>query len=576
MDNLTQLTDRKGKIATFTYDALNRPTLAQYGRSMKGQNLTAPDASVAYAWDAGDRLTQATDSQGGSLSRSYDSLDHPLSETTAQGTVSYSHDAAGHRTAMTVAGQPQVAYGYDDADRVTTITQGASQVSFSYDAAGRRATLTLPNGVTANYGYDAADQLTGLSYAQGGTPLGELTYAYDAAGRRIQTGGSLARLALPQAMSSASYDAANRLTSWAGTAHSYDANGNLTSDGAKSYGWDSRNRLASLSGAASASFVYDALGRRASKMVSGTTTNFLYDGLNPVQELSGTTPTANLLTGLGIDEYFSRTDAGGTKSFVTDALGSTLALTDAAGAIQTSYTYAPYGETTASGQGGSNAFQYTGRENDGTGLYFYRARYLDAVKGRFVSEDPIGLAGGVNLYAYAGGNPINHTDPSGLLFGGTIDAGEFYGDLAAQYWADKAINSTGIESWGYAFMGGLASLWTPCTSDTTAATLAVGAGIGRYLGRPFWQYYPAENPGFSSAWITRGWGWKPPYTPGPQAASRLGLPPWNPGTAVRPINPSPFQFVGGPTSVKPYTNTAYPGYFQPGGGIQYKIGGWPR
>jgi RHS repeat-associated protein len=111
---------------------------------------------------------------------------------------------------------------------------------------------------------------------------------------------------------------------------------------------------------------------------------------------------------------FTRTDSGGTRSLLADALGSTLALADAAG-IKTQYTYAPYGETETSGAASGNAFQYTGRENDGSGLYYYRARYYDAVKSRFIEADPIGIAGGVNLYTYVGGNPLSRTDPLGLF-----------------------------------------------------------------------------------------------------------------------------------------------------------------
>ena len=138
------------------------------------------------------------------------------------------------------------------------------------------------------------------------------------------------------------------------------------------------------------------------------------DGINPVQELTGSTPKANLLTGLGVDETFSRTDASGARHLLTDALGSTLALTDGAGAVQTRYSYEPYGKTTVSGTASSNSFEYTGRENDSTGLYFYRARYYNPGLQRFVSEDPIGLAGGVNVYGYVGGNPISFTDATGL------------------------------------------------------------------------------------------------------------------------------------------------------------------
>lgn len=102
-------------------------------------------------------------------------------------------------------------------------------------------------------------------------------------------------------------------------------------------------------GGAAASFSYDGLGRRSGKTVGGAAT-FAYDGLNVVQELTGGTPRANLLTGQGLDETYSRTDTTqGTRSFVTDAQGSTLALTDGTSAIKTSYAYEPYGAVSASG-----------------------------------------------------------------------------------------------------------------------------------------------------------------------------------------------------------------------------------
>jgi hypothetical protein len=105
-------------------------------------------------------------------------------------------------------------------------------------------------------------------------------------------------------MMNTSYDAANRITNWAGTNFSSDANGNLTSDELTNYTWNARNQLTGLSGGTSASFSYDGIGRRRSKTVGGTTTNFLFDGFNLAQELSGGTPTATFLTGLGIDEIF--------------------------------------------------------------------------------------------------------------------------------------------------------------------------------------------------------------------------------------------------------------------------------
>ena len=145
----------------------------------------------------------------------------------------------------------------------------------------------------------------------------------------------------------------------------------------------------------------------------GISTSFLYDGVNPVQELNGTTVTANLLTG-GVDERFLRTDASGTANYLTDALGSTVALTDSTGNSNVQYSYAPYGSISITGTT-TNSYTYTGREIDGLAINYYRARYYNPATGRFLSEDPLGFDGGdVNLYAYVEDNPINETDPLGL------------------------------------------------------------------------------------------------------------------------------------------------------------------
>lgn len=93
---------------------------------------------------------------------------------------------------------------------------------------------------------------------------------------------------------------------------------------------------------------------------------------------------------MGVDQFASRTDTNGARMPLTDALGSVLALVDDAGAIQTEYIYGPFGATTASGQASANASQFTGRDNDGTGLYYYRARYYSPALQRFISEDPLG------------------------------------------------------------------------------------------------------------------------------------------------------------------------------------------
>jgi RHS repeat-associated protein len=410
--NIQKFTDRRGKVTSYEYDGLNRRIFAGFGTI--GTPPTASyESTITYSYDAADRLTLAADSWSGPITRSYSEQARTISETTPQGTVSYAFDAAGRRTQMTVMGQQPVSYTFDDANRLLGLTQGTANVSFAYDDANRRTSLGLPNGTAMEYGYDNASQLTSITYKNGANVIGDLTYAYDRAGNRTKMGGSFARTGLPPPVTTATHDAANRLTQRGANLLTYDANGNLTSDGSNSYTWNSRNQLVSISGGTAATFQYDAFGRRINKAVGGTSTSFLYDGQNLIQEQSTQLGNANIL-GRGIDEIFTRSESSGTYNLFTDGLGSTLSLLDASGNVQSEYSYGAFGATASTGTASTNASQYTGRENDGTGLYYYRARYYSPALQRFISEDPIGFKGGdFNLYAYVGNNPINFVDPLG-------------------------------------------------------------------------------------------------------------------------------------------------------------------
>jgi len=228
------------------------------------------------------------------------------------------------------------------------------------------------------------------------------------------------------------YNTANQMLPFNTQNMTYDANGNMISltnaCGTTNYTWDARNRLVGINGftstctSLSASFEYDALGRRIQKSVTDTvngtrTTNYIYDGLDIVQEIENGIPAVNYIRTLNIDEPLARIKADGSvRYYQTDALGSVIALTDEMGVARTKYSYDPFGNVTISGEASDNPFQYTGRENDGTGLYFYRARYYSPELQRFISEDPIGFAGGtLNLYEYVGNNPVNFVDPLGLI-----------------------------------------------------------------------------------------------------------------------------------------------------------------
>ena len=330
MGNLSRQIDRKGQLAVYSYDPLNRRSGGSY----------ADGASTSFVYDAVGRLIQATDSTSGTIANHYDDLNRLTAQISNLGTVSYEYDAIGRRTRMNVPGQSPVTYAYDEASRLRQIVQGTNVVDFNYDAAGRRTKLALPNGVATEYQYDPASRLIALIYRNALGTLGDLTYQYDKAGNRIGVGGSFARTLLPDPVNAATYDAANRQVALGNKTMTNDANGNLTSmsepSGITTYIWDARNRMFGLNGPGNtASFSYDALGRRSGKTINSQRVQYVYDGLNPVQETSGANVLANTLTGLRIDEYFSRADSSGTQHMLTDALGSTLVSLISSGTVQT-------------------------------------------------------------------------------------------------------------------------------------------------------------------------------------------------------------------------------------------------
>jgi len=403
--NVIQATDRNGQTATFQYDALNRRVGASY----------ADGSSIHYQLDSAGRLVRASDSIGSEMLFSYDNLDQLISWSAEPGTIRYTYDRAGRRTSMIASGQPGVTYTYDANSQLRQVFRGSLSTNLGYDALGRRTRLTLPNGVSTDYSYDAASRLTELVYSNFlGTVLGNLTYQYDGAGNRRGTGGSLAQTLLPPAVASATYDAANRQLQFADNTMSYDPAGNLLSisnpTGVTTLDWDARQRLIGLTTPSlSAQFSYDLANRRKSRQVNGQLTQYFYEGITSVLDRTNTANT--YFSGLGIDQPWAR---NGSEFYLADAVGSIVGLTDASGAMANRYSYEPFGRTSSQGTS-SNPFQFTGRENDGTDLYYYRARYYSPVLHRFLSEDPLGMSTGeVNAYSYVSNNPLTRVDPLGL------------------------------------------------------------------------------------------------------------------------------------------------------------------
>lgn len=427
--NLQTVTDRKGQTTTYTYDSLNRVTRVDY----------ADGSFTTYAYDTTGKVTTITDSVSGTIDYTYSTsasggpVGRVINETTPQGSVSYAYDAIGRRTGMTVMGQPTVNYSYDAGGRLsgidTLINGGAAYFGISYDLSGRAASVSLPNGVTTNYTYDNASRLLSLQHRDPiNAVLESLGYTYDANGNRTSMDRRSANIPAPFPASNILFNEANQMLTFNTRNITYDANGNMTtmtnSCGTTTYTWDARNRLVGIDGfkpdcsSLTASFIYDAMGRRVQKTIDGRTIQYVYDGQDILQEIENGLPSVNYIRTLNIDEPLARIDAATNtvRYYHADALGSIIGLTDENGQEVTKYDYDSFGTVAISGEISDNPFQYTGRESDGTGLYYYRARYYSPELQRFISEDPIRFdSGDVNFYVYVGNNPVKFTDPFGLL-----------------------------------------------------------------------------------------------------------------------------------------------------------------
>ncbi|GAB2941669.1 hypothetical protein GCM10027280_32790 [Micromonospora polyrhachis] len=403
--NQKKHTSRRNVVTEHDYDELDRVTQTRIGTG----------STIGYIYDAGGRLRSTDDSVAGVTTVDYDDLDRVTAETTPQGTVSYAYSATVRDRTMTVPGRSATRHIYDANGELAEIQQGGTAVTtVGRDLIGRPERVGAPGtGVSQTYAYNDAGQVSSITYRANTTVLGDIGYQYDDAGQPIRTTGSYSRTQLPAAFGPATYDQANRIETIAGVTVSYDADGNLTSDGTTTYTWNDRGELAGLSRTGlTATFGYATDGRRLDRTINSATTNYLYDGPNPLQEKVNGAVTATM-TSAGTDGWQLRESGGTTKRYLTDALGSTLGLVDNAGA-GASYAYEPFGATTVDGNDDGNPYRYTGREDDGTGLYYYRNRYYSPLLQRFISEDPIGLASGdTNPYAYVFNHPTALTDPMG-------------------------------------------------------------------------------------------------------------------------------------------------------------------
>jgi RHS repeat-associated protein len=420
LGRLTQRTDQRGKATHIAYDSLSRVASLSY----------ADGKSVAFTYDAtGHRLTR-TDEIGAS-SYAYDAIGRLTSFHDPYGfQIGYQYDKTGLPTQVTYPGGHAVHYSYDAAKRMTQVTDWLNQATtYQYDAGGRLSQVVSPNGYKTAYGYDSASRLVHLSNTKADqTLLSSYDFTLDAIGRRTQVARvePLKPWITPESVPAA-YDAENELLSAGGASSAYDANGNLLSAanpaGATDYHFNDEDRLASISSAQGVvSFAYDGDGNRLSKSANGQTTKLIVDPSRPLPDVVAETDGGGAVQkyyvyGLGLVSQISA-DGSQVRYYHYDPLGSTIALSDPSGQVTDQYVYDEFGGLNRKVGATPNPFQYVGQlgvQNDGTGLYAMRARYYDPRSGRFISRDPIGFTGGMNLYGYAGNDPISSIDPSGLF-----------------------------------------------------------------------------------------------------------------------------------------------------------------
>jgi RHS repeat-associated protein len=402
-----------------TYSYLGLDTIVQQARPQANGELTyiQQTGESNLITDGGDQYT-GLDRFGRVVDQNWAFISAP---STSAERFQYGYDRAGNALYQNNLLSPSQSELY----RANSTTSGDSNTA--YDPLGRMTAFA--RGTLSSSGHNAT-QLDTIA-----TTTRTQTWSLDAFGNWSTVASSVN--GGTQTNLTRNFNAQNQTT---GTSYGYDHNGNSTLDNSTNFTYDAWNRLISASGSATASYAYDALGRRIVENYSGlSTTNHLYYSPNwqVIEERKNGTASSNVnfqyVWGAAyIDELVLRdTYSGGllqTSSRLyaqQDANYDTTSLIDTTGTVKERYEYDPYGAVSYFDAGwnsrssSSYGWQYLhqgGRLDVATGWYGFRNRDLIPSEGRWAERDPLGLAAGdSSLYRYENNTPIGQIDPSGLM-----------------------------------------------------------------------------------------------------------------------------------------------------------------
>ena len=425
--NLITRTNANGSVVQFQYNAVN------------GLQKTIYPGGVtnSYSYDKNGLLTNAVDVLGSSRF-AYDRMNWRTQSVSIVGsvtsTVTSVYDLKGNRTRIVYPGGLTVTNTFDAVDRLAAVADWAGRtVVYAYDGLHSPTGLAYPNGANGTFVWDSASRLARVTYSTNGGAFLDHAYTLSPAGDRVREDVNAGLLpTLSPAVQRLTQDPADRLTAlyqktlpdspaWATNTPTWEANGNMLADGAGlTLTYDAMNRVTNLQSAAvgNRSVFYNACGSPVKRVVNGTNIVDVFDG--PRLLMSRTTNGTALIYYLWGNGLIAQIATNGAALYChADGQGNVLALTGTGGQLTDQWFYSPYGAVLNRVGSTDLPFQWLGSYGvraEGGGLYRTRYRVYHAGLMRFTAKDPLGLAGGANLFAYCSGNPLALVDPTGLCW----------------------------------------------------------------------------------------------------------------------------------------------------------------